>query len=383
MYSSRKHNLVVKETIMEEETTRVPVDMIHSFMIDVFTALGVPDDDAKTCAEVLIASDLRGIESHGAGRLKMYYDRIKQGILSPTTQFEVVKETETTALIDGHNGMGHVISVRAMQMAIDKAKQYGMGSAAVRESTHFGIDGYYSLMAVKQGMIGMAFTNARPSMAPTFGIDPLLGTNPIAFGAPSDEEFPFLYDAATSITQRGKIELLDRAEKPTPAGWVIDRDGETATNTKAILAGLTKEDNAFVPLGGIGETLGGHKGYGLATMVEILSASLQSGMFLRALSGFNDDGSPRPHRLGHFFMAIDIEHFLPLEQFKKTTGDILRKLRNSTLAPGEEKIYTAGEKEWLKEQEIRQYGIPVNLNLQKNLLAMKEGLGLDSYKFPF
>jgi len=210
---------------MEEETTRVPVDMIHSFMIDVFTALGVPDDDAKTCAEVLIASDLRGIESHGAGRLKMYYDRIKQGILSPTTQFEVVKETETTALIDGHNGMGHVISVRAMQMAIDKAKQYGMGSAAVRESTHFGIDGYYSLMAVKQGMIGMAFTNARPSMAPTFGIDPLLGTNPIAFGAPSDEEFPFLYDAATSITQRGKIELLDRAEKPTPAGWVIGYQG--------------------------------------------------------------------------------------------------------------------------------------------------------------
>jgi LDH2 family malate/lactate/ureidoglycolate dehydrogenase len=368
---------------MSEKTVRVPVDMIHDFMIDVFVALGVPSDDAKTCAQVLITSDLRGIESHGAGRLKMYYDRFKQGILSPITQFEIVKETETTAVIDGHNGMGHVIGVRAMQMAIDKARQYGMGSAAVRESTHFGIDGYYALMAVDQGMIGMAFTNARPSMAPTFGVDPLLGTNPIAFGAPSDEEFPFLYDAATSITQRGKIEVLDRAMKPTPAGWVIDRQGKTATDTKAILEGLKKKQNAFVPLGGIGETLGGHKGYGLATMVEILSASLQSGMFLRALSGFNDDGSPRPHHLGHFFMAIDIEHFVPLDEFKKTTGHILRKLRNSTVAPGEEKIYTAGEKEWLKEKEIREYGIPVNPNLQKDLLIMKDDLGLNTYNFPF
>ena len=368
---------------MAEKTVRVPVETIHSFAIDVFTALGVPQDDAKTCAEVLITSDLRGIESHGVGRLKMYYDRVKQGILSPTTEFEVVKETETTALIDGHNGMGHVISVRAMQMVIDKARKYGMGSAAVRESTHFGIDGYYPLMAVAEGMIGMAFTNARPSMASTFGVDPLLGTNPIAFGAPSDEEFPFLYDAATSITQRGKIEVLDRAEKPTPAGWVIDRDGKTATDTKAILAGLKKKENAFVPVGGIGETMGGHKGYDLATMVEILSASLQGGMFLGALSGFNPDGSPRPHHLGHFFMAIDIEHFVPLDQFKKTTGDILRSLRNSTKMPGAERIYTAGEKEWLKEKEVREQGIPINPNLQKNILIMQESLGLDSYRFPF
>lgn len=368
---------------MANEIVRVPVETIQSFAIDVFTALGVPPDEAKTCAEVLITSDLRGIESHGVGRLKMYYDRVKQGILSPTTKFEIVKETETTALIDGHNGMGHVISVRAMEMVIDKARKYGMGSAAVRESTHFGIDGYYPLMAAAEGMIGMAFTNARPSMAPTFGVDPLLGTNPIAFGAPSDEEFPFLYDAATSITQRGKIEVLDRAEKPTPAGWVIDRQGKTATDTKAILAGLKKKENAFVPLGGIGETMGGQKGYDLATMVEILSASLQGGMFLSALSGFNPDGSSRPHRLGHFFMAIDIEHFVPLEQFKKTTGDILRGLRNSTKAPGEEHIYTAGEKEWMKEKGIRTHGIPINPNLQKNLLIMQEDLGLDSYNFPF
>ena len=368
---------------MTEKTVRVAVETIHSFMIDVFTSLGVPRDEGKICAQVLITSDLRGIESHGVGRLKMYYDRVKQGILSTTTEFEIVKETETTALVDGHNGMGHVISVRAMQMAIDKAKQFGMGSVAVRESTHFGIGGYYPLMAVKQGLIGMAFTNARPSTAPTFGVDPLLGTNPIAFGAPTDEEFPFLYDAATSITQRGKIEVLDRAEKMTPAGWVIDREGKTAIDTEAILAGLKRKEKAFVPLGGIGEKMGGHKGYGLATIVEIFSASLQGGMFLHSLSGFDPEGSPRPHHLGHFFLAIDIEHFVSLEQFKKTTGDILRTLRNSTKAPGEERIYTAGEREWLKEKKIRAQGIPINPNLQENLLVMQEDLGLDRYNFPF
>ncbi len=260
---------------MAHKTVYIPVETLKRFMVDVFTALGVPRDEAKTCAQVLITSDLRGIESHGVGRLKMYYDRIKQGILSPTTRFEVVTEGPTTAVVDGHNGMGHVIATRSMQMAIDKAKEYGMGSVAVRNSSHFGIDGYYALMAVEQGLIGLAFTNARPSVAPTFGVEPLLGTNPIAFGAPTDEEFPFLFDAATSITQRGKIEVLDRAEEPTPAGWVIDRNGRSATDTKAILEGLKKKEYALLPLGGAGETLGGHKGYGLSAMVEIISAALQ------------------------------------------------------------------------------------------------------------
>ncbi len=361
----------------------VPVSTLQQFMVDVFTGVGVPLADAEICANVLITSDLRGIESHGIGRLKMYYDRIKNGTQKAVTFFEVVREGPTTAVVDGHHGMGQVIATRAMQMAIDKAKAYGMGSVAVRNSTHFGIDGYYPLMAVKAGLVGMSFTNARPSIAPTFGVKPMLGTNPIAFGAPSDEDFPFLFDAATSITQRGKIEVLCREEKPTPAGWVIDQQGNFATDSQQILTGFGAGENALLPLGGAGELLGGHKGYGLATIVEILSASLQCGSFLYGLTGIDAQGGRQPNKLGHFFMAIDVEHFVPIEDFKATTGAILRELRASTKAPGSARIYTAGEKEFYNEKRVRIEGVRVVPNLQKEIKVMQAELGLTQYQFPF
>ena len=203
----------------------VTADVLERFMHDVFVKLGVPEEDAKISAEILVTSDLRGIESHGIQRMKMYYNRIRQGVQFPVTKMEIVRELPTTAVIDGRHGMGQVIGYRSMEMAINKARQYGMGAVAVRNSAHFGIAGYYPMMAAKAGMIGMAFTNARPSIAPTFGVKPMLGTNPIAFGCPTDEEFPFLYDAATSITQRGKLEVLARKDKMAPQGWVIDEAG--------------------------------------------------------------------------------------------------------------------------------------------------------------
>jgi L-2-hydroxycarboxylate dehydrogenase (NAD+) len=368
---------------MSGQIVRIPVETLRSFMKDVFLGLGVPEGDAEICAEVLITSDLRGIESHGVGRLKMYYDRIQAGIVFPHTRFQVVEEGPTTAVVDGGHGMGHVIAHRSMQMAIDKAKEYGLGAVAVRNSTHFGIAGYYALMAVRQGQIGMAFTNARPSIAPTFGVQPMLGTNPIAFGAPTGEECPFLFDAATSITQRGKIEVLDRGEKPTPEGWVIDQKSKFVTDTPQILQDLLAGTNALLPLGGMGELLGGHKGYSLAMMVEILSAALQGGSFLHDLSGFDADGNLQFHKLGHFFLAIDIEHFIPLDRFKAIAGGIVRQLRASHKAPGQERIYTAGEKEWEMEKRIRVEGVPVNPNLQKNLRIMQEDLGLGQYDFRF
>jgi L-2-hydroxycarboxylate dehydrogenase (NAD+) len=368
---------------MNKNNVYIPVEQMQAFMVDVLAGVGVPRADAVVAAEVLISSDLRGIESHGIGRLKMYYDRIKAGTVSGVTNLEVVREGPTTAVIDGHYGLGHVIGVRAMQMAIDKARQYGMGSVAVRNSTHFGIDGYYPLMAVKAGMIGMSFTNARPSIAPTFGVKPMLGTNPIAFGAPTDEECPFLYDAATSITQRGKIEVAARAEKPVPEGWVVDRVGEAVTDPQSILKGFDQGSNALLPLGGAGELLAGYKGYGLATMVEILSASLQTGAFLYGLSGFDAQGNKIPLSVGHFFLAIDIAAFVDPEQFKATTGAILRELRCSDKEPGQQRIFTAGEKEFENEIRVRKEGIAINPALQKEMRAMQEGLGLSQYQFPF
>jgi LDH2 family malate/lactate/ureidoglycolate dehydrogenase len=365
------------------ETTRIPATVLKSFMLDVFQGLGLPEADAQISSEVLITSDLRGIDSHGVGRLKYYYDRIRRGQHQTQTQFEIVKETETTALVDGHHGTGHVIAHRAMNLAMDKARRYGMGAVAVRNSTHFGIAGYYPLMAAKEGMLGLAVTNARPSIAPTFGTEPMLGTNPIAFAVPSDMPHPFCLDMATSICQRGKIEVADRAEKPVPQGWVIDDKAEPMTDAPSILAGLSTATAALLPLGGVGDEFAGYKGYGLATMVEILSAALSGGVFMRDLLGFAEDGSPQPYRVGHFFLAIDIEHILPLSVFKQVTGDILRTLQNSRKAPGHERIYVAGEKEHEMIAQRQEQGIPVNPNLRRDLQTMRDELDIKGYEAYF
>lgn len=368
---------------MSDPVVYVPVNQLHSFIKDVLLACGVPQDDAETCAEVIITSDKKGIESHGIGRLKYYYQRIKAGQHKVITEFEVVREGPTTAVVDGHHGMGMVVAKRSMQMAIDKAKAYGTGCVVVRNSTHFGIAGYYPLMAARQGCIGMTFTNARPSVSPTFGVQPMLGTNPIAFACPTDEENPFSFDGATPIIQRGKIEVLARAEKPVKPGWVIDEQSEYITDSAVAMSTLGKGTAAFLPLGGAGEEMGGHKGYGLGTMVEILSASLQGGSFLLSLTGVSPEGKPQPFRVGHFFMAIDVEHFTSLDEFKATTGQILRDLRNSKKAPGQPRIYVAGEKEFENEKVTAVQGIPVNSNLQKEILFLKKELGLEHYVFPF
>ena len=369
---------------MSDNISWVSFELVERFMIDVFKEIGVPEDDARICAEVLITADKRGIDSHGAGRFKpIYYDRIKDGIQDPVTNFEIVSDGPTTAVIDGHNGMGHVIGKKSMQMAIDKAKQYGMGMVAVRNSTHYGIAGYYSLMAIENGMIGITGTNARPSIAPTFGIENMLGTNPLTFGIPTDEEFPFVLDCATSISQRGKIETYDRMGKEIPAGWVIDENGQSRTDTHQILIDLVAGKAALTPLGGIGEETAGYKGYGYATVIEIMCAALQNGAYLKQLLGYDENGKKVPYRLGHFFMAINISSFIEIDIFKKIAGDILRTLRSSKKMPGQERIYTAGEKEYLAELDRRDKGVPLNETLQKQFIQVRDELKLIQYKFDF
>jgi LDH2 family malate/lactate/ureidoglycolate dehydrogenase len=366
-----------------KELQYIPVHVIQSFMVDTFVALGTPLEDARICAEVLIASDLRGIESHGIGRLKYYYDRIVSGRHLTRTEIEVVQETETTAVIDGHHGMGHVIAHRAMSMAIDKAGQHGLGAVSVRNSTHFGIAGYYALMAAEAGMMGFAFTNARPSIAPTFGSEPMLGTNPIAFAAPSDGDFPFCFDGATSIAQRGKVEVAARTGKPLPEGWVIDRDGNPATDAPQILREMERGHAALLPLGGAGELYAGYKGYDLATLVEILSASLSGGAFMKELLGTTLDGARRPYMLGHFFLAINIQHFVPLEQSRQITGCIMRALQESRKATGHDAILVAGEKEHRNQAVVRRRGIPVNPSLVLELQTVRDALGIRGYEGHF
>lgn len=370
---------------MEKETRPfISWQLADDFMTAVFEKMGVPTEDARLCADVLLESDRRGIESHGCNRFKpIYIDRIKSGILNPVTKIDILKETPTTAVLDANDGMGMVASKKAMDMCIEKAHKYGMGMVTVRNSSHYGIAGYWTGLAAKENMIGISGTNARPSVAPTFGVENMLGTNPLTFSMPTDEPFPFTLDCATSVIQNGKIEYYARINRDTPKGLVISREGEELTDSAEILKKIRSQQAALAPLGGFGETTGGYKGYGYSTVVEILSAALQSGLFLKALDGKDEEGKIRPYHLGHFFIAIDTEAFMGAEAFKKTCGDILRDLRGSEKAPGQERIYTAGEKEYDVWMYRKDKGVPVTEAVQKEFIGLRDEFGLTQFKFPF
>ena len=358
-------------------------ELMNDFLVDAFKGYGVPEDDAKICADVLLESDRRGIESPGCNRFKpIYIDRIVNGTLLPETKMDIVKDTPTTVVMDANNGMGMVASYHMMEMLIEKAAKYGMAGGAVYNSTHYGIAGYWTTMAEKAGMIGITGTNARPSVAPTWGVEPMMGTNPLTFTMPTDEEFPFNFDCATSTIQNGKIEFYARSGKPTPEGLVVTKDGGTMSDSAQILKEMRAGNCALLSLGGLGEATGGYKGYGFTTIVEILSAALAGGPFMKDLSGKAADGSNQMYRLGHFFFVINPEFFMGLDTFKKTAGDICRGLRNSQRAPGAERIYTAGEKEWMAWQERKDKGVPVGETIQKEIIEVRDKLGL-SYHFPF
>ena len=370
---------------MQKETRPfISWQLADDFMTAVFEKMGVPTEDARLCADVLLESDRRGIESHGCNRFKpIYIDRIKSGILNPVTKIDILKETPTTAVLDANDGMGMVASKKAMDMCIEKAHKYGMGMVAVRNSSHYGIAGYWTGLAAKENMIGISGTNARPSVAPTFGVENMLGTNPLTFSMPTDDPFPFTLDCATSVIQNGKIEYYARINHDTPKGLVISREGEELTDSAEILKKIRSQQAALAPLGGFGETTGGYKGYGYSTVVEILSAALQSGLFLKALDGKDEEGKIRPYHLGHFFIAIDTEAFMGAEAFKKTCGDILRDLRGSEKAPGQERIYTAGEKEYDVWMYRKDKGVPVTEAVQKEFIGLRDEFGLTQFKFPF
>ena len=358
---------------------------LTDFITDAFEGVGVPREEAAICTDVLLESDRRGIESHGCNRFKpIYIDRIWAGIQNPKTNFEIIKETETTAVVDGHDGMGQVIGHKAMTMAIEKAKKYGLGMVAVRNSCHYGIAGYYATMASRAGCIGITGTNARPSVAPTFGVEGMFGTNPLTVGIPTDEPFDFLLDCATSITQNGKIEYYARIGEDVHPGTMINLEGNTVEGDAGEALKMVRGGTAaLTALGGIGEALGGYKGYGYAMIVELLCAVLQDGAFGKALDGKDERGNIRPYGLGHFFIAIDTEHFLGEEACRKKAGEILRSIRASKKAPGADRIYTAGEKEYEIWQSRRDSGVPINESVQAEMIAVRDKLGLSKYVFPW
>ena len=365
-------------------------DFMHDFMKDTLLAYGVPDAEASVAAKVLIEADKRGIDSHGIGRLKpIYCDRIEAGILQPKTELKVLRESSTTALVDGGLGIGLYVGPKCMELAIAKAKQHGVGFVVAQNSTHYGIAGYYATLASDAGCVGMTGTNARPSIAPTFGVEPMLGTNPLCFGVPTDDAFPFCIDCATSVNQRGKIEKYARDGKPTPAGCVIDDRGVERTDTVGILRDMQLGTCALTPVGGAGNELGGYKGFGWATTVELLCTAFQSGPFGEAVCGIDRaTGKQTPMPLGHFFLAIDIEPLCPLETFKHNATSLLSAIRASKKSPlAGGRIWTAGEPEHdARTTRTAQGGLSVPAALQADMITLRDKLPLlkaKYAKFPF
>ena len=370
--------------------TIVDFDYMKDFIRDVFLSYGVSPERAEICADVLIESDKRGIDSHGLGRLKpIYCDRMDEGIMYPDQPIDIVTESETTAMVDANLGIGLYVGPYCMQMAIDKAKKHGVGFVVARRSTHYGIAGYYSGMAAEQGCVGFSSTNARPSIAPTFGVEPMLGTNPLCFGMPSSDDFPFIIDCATSINQRGKIERYAREGKPTPQGAVVDENGIERTDTEGILRDMVLGKCFLTPVGGAGDKLGGYKGFGWATTMELLCTAFQSGPFGEDICGVDRvTGKPKPMPLGHAFLAIDIEKICPLDTFKQNVGNLLQALRDSKKSPtGPGRIWTAGEPE--HDARLKRYaqgGMIVPPSLQANMKDLRDDRPFlqEKYtKFPF
>jgi L-2-hydroxycarboxylate dehydrogenase (NAD+) len=354
----------------------IDFDYMQQFMKEVFLSYGCTEEQASISSDVLIEADKRGIDSHGLGRLKpIYCDRIDKGILWANKPIDLLKETDTTAIVDGNLGLGLYIGPHCMDIAIAKAKKHGVGFVVAKNSTHYGIAGYYATMATQAGCIGFTGTNARPSIAPTFGVEPMLGTNPLCFGIPSTDEFPFVIDCATSVNQRGKIEKYQREGVDTPQGAVIDNDGIERTDTDGILRDMVLGKCALTPVGGAGDKMGGYKGYGWATVVELLSTAFQSGPFGEDVCGLDRaTGKPKPMPLGHFFLAIDIESLCPLDTFKTNSGNLLNALRESKKSPtGPGRIWTAGELENdARVGRTAQGGMKVPKVLQQNMLDLRE-----------
>jgi L-2-hydroxycarboxylate dehydrogenase (NAD+) len=317
--------------------------------------LGVPEKDAQVTTDVLVLADLRGVESHGVARLPRYYNDLKNGWTKPTDQSKIVKETKATALIDASQSLGQVVGRKGMELAIKKAKETAVGIVSVCNSHHYGIAGYYSLMALEHDLIGMSMTNAAPLVVPTFGSTAILGTNPISLTAPAEKEKPFVLDMATSVVPRGKLEVYDRQKKLMPLGWAVDTTGRGTSDPHAVLDALSKRlGGGILPLGGEGEEHSGHKGYGLALMVDVLCGVLSG-----SATGLGVDVDKTKPNVGHFFMAIDPSAFRPLDEFKRDMDRLARELKNSPKAQGQARIYVHGEKSSARVEKYRREGIPL------------------------
>jgi LDH2 family malate/lactate/ureidoglycolate dehydrogenase len=348
--------------------TRINYERLKNFTSEVFQKLNVPKRDADITSDVLTRADLRGIESHGVSRLPRYVFRLKNDLIKPKPKMKVIKETSNTLLIDGDNGLGQVIGNDVMELCIKKAKKSNICFGTVRNSNHFGIAGFYSIKALQHDLIGISLTNSQPLVAPTFGRTRMIGTNPISIAVPSTTELPYVLDMATSIVPLGTIDVYARNEENIPPTWALNNKGIPTKYPEKVLEG-----GALMPLGGTEEN-SGYKGYGLGLAVDIFSGILSGGAY-----GTNV-GSPYEKTISnvcHFFGAVNVEAFRPLEEFRKDMDDLVNSMKIAPKAEGQDRIFVHGEIEWEFEEDRKKNGIPFNEKVIKILQGVADDFNLE------
>ncbi|WP_256007119.1 Ldh family oxidoreductase [Pedobacter deserti] len=349
-------------------------DRLQEFTVSVFTKMGCPDEDARLAADVLLQSDLRGVDSHGVARLSGYVRLWEKGRINAQPNIQVVHETPTTATVDGDTGLGLVVAPFAMKVAIEKARQYGSGWVSVKNSNHFGIAGYHALLAVAEDMIGISMTNASPLVAPTYSSERLLGTNPMCYAFPAGKYPPMVVDMATAAAANGKLEIAQRSGEAIPEGWVQRADGGTSTDPHQL-----KQGGALLPLGS-DKDHGSHKGFGLGATVDILSAVLSGanyGPWVPPFVAFLEPASdPVGQGIGHFFGAMRVDGFRPAKDFKDHMDNWISRFKSSATTDPDKKVVIPGEPEYLSEIERKEKGIPLIEAVVNDLNALAESLNL-------
>ncbi|MEA2785580.1 MAG: hypothetical protein QOF71_1684 [Candidatus Eremiobacteraeota bacterium] len=342
----------------------------HDFIVRSLLAVGLTESDANDVGDVLVAADLRGVESHGIARLDMFYvRRIQAGVVNARPAYTALSDRPTQFALDAGNGLGHPAGIFAMRKTIEKAHESGLAFATVRNSNHYGIAAYYAMMALDHGMIGLSMTNSTHLAVPTFGRQKTQGTNPIAVAIPANGHPPFVLDMATTGVTFGRLEVSERKGKPLKPGWAVDADGrETLDPTTAMTNG------ALLPLGGYGTDNGGHKGYGLGALVEILCGVLSGGMFGTALR--LDERGLHGGTVGHFFGAFRIDALRDGGGFQRDLARELTAFERSAVSPGAERVLTAGEPERENTERYRREGVPIDPKVWDGIDAMAERLGI-------
>jgi len=347
---------------------------LFDFTYQVFIKIGCSDADATLATKVLISADLRGIDSHGVARLSGYVRLFEAGRINTKPNIRIVHESPSTAVVDGDAGLGLVVAPFAMQVAINKAATCGTGWVSVKNSNHFGIAGYHAMMALQHDMIGMAMTNASALVAPTFSIERMLGTNPIAVAIPADNEPPFVADFATTTAANGKLEILQRKNAEAPLGWVQDENGNDTTDANAL-----KKAGALLPLGSDREH-GSHKGYALGSIVDIFSAVLSGASYGPWAPPF-PAYVPMPENmpgqgLGHFFGAMRIDAFRPAAEFKQHMDNWISRFRQAKPAQAHQQVLIPGDPERVMGEQRMQHGIPVVQPVVNDLNDLSQKLGV-------